>query len=78
MSLSCRWPFKINYLILYTVLTLWLYARPPRLQTSRVRPDIKENKPEKKKHLENITDVSNKLLNNIHIRAVINYNSGGP
>lgn len=48
MSLSCRWPFKINYLILYTVLTLWLYARPPRLQTSRVRPDIKENKPEKK------------------------------
>lgn len=77
MSLSCRWPFKINYLILYTVLMVWLYARPPRLQTSRVGPSIKENKPEKKQHLENITDVSNKLLSNIHIRAAINYN-GGP
>lgn len=57
---------------------LWLYARPPRLQTSRVRLNIKENKPEKKKNLENIADVSNKLLSNIHIRAVINYNSVGP
>lgn len=62
------------------MLILWLCARPPTSQTSRVRPNIKENKPEKKnkKHLENITDVSNKLLSNIHIRAVINYNSGGP
>lgn len=59
---------------------LWLYAWPPRLQTSTVGPNIKENKPKKKKNLENITDVRNKLLSNIHIGAVIgcNINSGGP
>lgn len=56
---------------------LWLYAWPPRLQTSPAEANIKENEP--KNNLENITDVSNKLSSNIHIGAVINYiNSGGP
>lgn len=38
---------------------LWLYAQPPRLQTSTVDPSVKENKPPKT--LENITVINNKF-----------------
>jgi hypothetical protein len=54
---------------------LWLYAQPPRLQTSTVDPLLKKiNQKKKKESLENTVSVSDKLLNNIHIGAVITYN----